>query len=63
MNRLAPLVRRADPRPGPACLAAMGVAPRELGIEPDAGTSLADDVRLFASVWAGGLIFFGTMLA
>jgi hypothetical protein len=63
MNRLAPLVRRADPRPGPARLSAMGAFPAGSGIAPDAAASLADDLRLFAAGWAGGLVFFGTMLA
>jgi hypothetical protein len=63
MNRLAPLVHRADPRPGPARLTAMRAAPFQARIEPDAATRLADDVRLFATGWAGGLVFFGTMLA
>ncbi len=63
MNRLAPLVRRADPRPGPARLAAMGTAPARVMIEPAAATGLADDVRLFATAWAGGVVLFGTMLA
>jgi len=61
MNRLAPLVRRADPRPGPARLAATGAVPDR--IEPGTATGLADDVRLFATAWAGGVVFFGTMLA
>ena len=61
MNRLAPLVRRPDPRSGPARLAAMGAPPPR--IEPVPATGLADDLRLFATGWAGGLVFFGTMLA
>jgi hypothetical protein len=63
MNRLAPLVCRADPRPGPARLAAVGPPPLRAEFEPEAGASLVDDLRLFATGWAGGLVFFGTMLA
>lgn len=62
MDRLAPLVRRSDPRPGPARLTAIGAAPVEAAaLRPDA--DLAADLRLFAIGWAGGLVFFGTMLA
>ena len=61
MNRLAPLVRRAEPRPGPARLAAVGAAPARF--EPAVATGLGDDLRLFATAWAGGVVFFGTMLA
>jgi hypothetical protein len=63
MNRLAPLIHRADPRPGPARLAAVGAAPASVRIGLAPGSGLADDLRLFLTSWLGGLIFFGTMLA
>lgn len=63
MNRLTPLVQRADPRPGPPRLAAMGAAPAQAAAAVATASNLADDLRLFATGWAGGLVFFGTMLA
>ena len=63
MNRLAPLIHRADPRPGRARLAAVGAAPVRAAAEPEAASGLADDLRLFLTSWLGGLIFVGTMLA
>ena len=57
MNRLSPLiVRRAGP------MAAAIPLPRH---EPLAGTEPApwlEDLKLFATGWIGGLIFFGTLL-
>jgi len=57
MNRMAPLIVR---RTGPVAVA----APTERA-EPFAGTDAAawlDDLRLFATGWVGGLIFFGTLI-
>ncbi len=52
MNRLAPLIRR------PTAIA----VPMDIG--PNAAdSSLLDDLRFFAMVWAGGFIFFGTLFA
>ena len=57
MNRLSPLiVRRAGPR-----AAAVPVSRPE----PFAGTTPAEwleDLKLFATGWIGGLIFFGTLI-
>ena len=57
MNRLSPLiVRRSGPRAGALPL------PRP---EPFAGARPAEwleDLKLFATGWIGGLIFFGTLL-
>ena len=60
MNRLSPLiVRRVGPfAPMPAWL-------RFAWVEEDAGDGpdpLAD-LKLFATGWVGGLVFFGTLLA
>ncbi len=58
MSRLSPLiVRRVGPK-----AAALPIE-REA---PFAGTDAAvwlDDVRLFATGWIGGLVFFGTLLS
>lgn len=57
MNRMTPLIVRR-PMAGAIALAA-----REA--EPFAGADAAawlDDLRLFATGWIGGLIFFGTLL-
>jgi len=58
MSRLSPLiVRRAGPHAGTIPLAQPG---------PFAGTDGAawlDDLRLFATGWLGGLVFFGTLFS
>ena len=58
MSRLSPLiVRRVGPK-----AAALPIDEAE----PFAGTDAAawlDDLRLFATGWIGGLIFFGTLLS
>ena len=58
MNRLSPLIVR---RVGPMALAAPVSAP-----EPFFGDSgpaaWLEDLKLFATAWVGGLIFFGTFL-
>lgn len=58
MNRLAPLiVRRPKAPPRPLFLwDDQELAPEEK--RPD----LIDDIRLFATGWLGGLVFFGTLL-
>lgn len=56
MNRLSPLILR---RVGP-----MAALPADAS-RPFAGIDVAswlDDLRLFATAWIGGLIFFGTLL-
>jgi len=57
MSRLSPLIVR---RVGPHAAAIPFAEP-----EPFAGTDAAawlDDLRLFATGWIGGLVFFGTLL-
>jgi len=59
MNRLSPLiVRRAGPF---AAAAAMPLPERQPFVGAESAAWL-DDLRLFATGWAGGLIFFGTLL-
>ena len=67
MNRLEPLITRYSHRPAPA---------RALILEnaiPSADQAVADffrsapawanDLKLFVSVWLGGLVFFGTLIS
>jgi hypothetical protein len=55
MNRLAPLVARGPARSGPA---------RAWAVDSlEADLSSLDDLRLFATAFAGGLIFFATLFA
>jgi hypothetical protein len=57
VNRLSPLIVRSTGR-----RAAALPAPRA---EPFAGTDAAawlDDLKLFATGWIGGLVFFGTLI-
>jgi hypothetical protein len=56
MNRFAPLIDRAPAR-SPAAARPWAVDPFE-----QMGTS-SGDLRLFAMAFAGGLVFFGTLLA
>jgi hypothetical protein len=55
MNRLAPLVARTPARSGPA---------RAWAVDPwvEASAAPSDDLRLFATAFLGGLVFFGTFL-
>ena len=57
MSRLSPLiVRRVGPR---------AAAPPFEQAEPCAGTDAAgwlEDLKLFATGWLGGLVFFGTLI-
>ena len=73
MNRLSPLIvrRPGPPLPGPwkrsahrralpnGAAFAMAVAEPFEGAEP---AQWLQDLRLFATGWVGGLIFFGTLL-
>ena len=57
VNRLSPLITR---RTGPRA----GALPFEAA-EPFEGTDAAawlDDLKLFATGWIGGLVFFGTLI-
>jgi hypothetical protein len=56
VNRLSPLIVR---RPGPRAAVLTVYPPR-----PFDGAQVAgwlDDLRLFATGWVGGLVFFGTL--
>ena len=60
MNRLSPwIVRR--PRP-PLAVAAAAPAPLALLAHEAPLAEWLDDLRLFATGWVGGLIFFSTLL-
>ena len=64
MNRLSSLIVRRDPPPVRragtiAVAAAMPASQSFAGTEP---SRWLDDLRLFATGWIGGLIFFGTFL-
>ena len=54
MNRLVPLIARAPARSGPA---------RSWAIEAldEAGAVISEDLRLFLTAFAGGLVFFATL--
>ena len=59
MNRLSPLIVR---RPGPAFAAAAVPLDRPIGDAVAAASEWLDDLRLFATGWVGGLVFFGTLI-
>lgn len=54
MNRFVPLIDRAPLRSGPARFAAIDV---QSGLRDLAAS---EDLRMFLTAFAGGLIFFGT---
>lgn len=56
MNRLSPLIVR---RVGPMALTIPFADPAPAAA---AAQARLDDLRLFATGWIGGLIFFGTLL-
>ena len=56
MNRLTPLIVRRSP---PAARA----IPLEWSVSLEQQSQILDDLRLFATGWLGGLVFFGTLLA
>jgi hypothetical protein len=73
MNRLSPLIaRRAEPfLPGSGRGGMLGTVERSASTAPlTTGSSVSaggqgrrlDDLRLFATGWIGGLIFFGTLI-
>ncbi len=57
MNRLSPLITRSIGRHAPPAVVALP-AP-----EPLVAPVWLDDLRLFATGWVGGLIFFGVLLS
>jgi hypothetical protein len=60
MNRLSPLVARTPRSLGRARLSSIGGVPAR-GDSVAAG--LGEDLRLFATAWLGGVVFFTTLLA
>jgi hypothetical protein len=56
MNRLSPLIVRASP--SRQQMRAWAVDPA-----PDPEAKWLQDLRLFATGWIAGLVFFGTLLA
>ena len=60
MNRLSPLIVRRAVRPGPRAATMSMARPMPFaGAEPG---QWLEDLKLFATGWIGGLIFFGTLL-
>jgi hypothetical protein len=59
MSRLAPLIVRRPARPRAMAFA---VAAPSLFVAAPPSPAWLDDLRLFATGWIGGLIFFGTLL-
>jgi hypothetical protein len=57
MNRLSPLIVR---RAGPLAPALQLELP---WLTEEQHSELVDDLRLFATAWLGGLVFFGTLIA
>lgn len=58
MSRLSPLIVR---RVGKHAVAAPLALPQPVDL--DRAAAWLDDLRLFATGWIGGLIFFGTLLS
>ena len=56
MNRLAPLIVRRAGAHAPELLLTPDLTEEQRG-------SALDDLKLFATGWLGGLVFFGTFLA
>ena len=67
MNRLVPLIARYSRRSAPAralVLAdAMPSADQAVADFFRSAPAWADDLKLFVSVWLGGVVFFGTLIA
>ena len=60
MNRLSPLIVRRARRPGSTAVAMPMAEPMPFaGTEPG---QWLEDLKLFATGWIGGLIFFGTLI-
>jgi hypothetical protein len=56
MNRLAPLIIRQAGAYAPELLLTPDLVERQ-------ASSALEDLKLFATGWLGGLVFFGTLLA
>lgn len=62
MNRLAPLISR-PPEPVRAWAGRAPSAPRASREAVKLSAPWTDDLRLFATAWLGGVVFFGTLIA
>ena len=61
MNRLSPLIVRRASRDRPVAVAmSFAATQRFAGAEP---ARWLEDLKLFATGWIGGLIFFGTLFS
>ena len=58
MRRVRPFLARAAARPHPLRVALVGGA-----VEAAAAAPALEELRLFATAWLGGVVFFGTLLA
>jgi hypothetical protein len=59
MNRLSPLISR---QVGPRALALPADSAQPDDEDVAAVAAWIDDLKLFATGWVGGLVFFGTLL-
>jgi hypothetical protein len=57
MNRLTPLIVRRAETFAPALQLELP------GLTEEQHSELMNDLRLFATAWLGGLVFFGTLIA
>ena len=62
MNRLAPLISR-PPEPVRAWAGRAPSPPRAPRAAVNVPAPWTDDLRLFATAWLGGVVFFGTLIA
>ena len=58
MRRARPFLARIPARPHPLRLAVVGSA-----VETAPAAPALEELRMFATAWLGGVIFFGTFLA
>jgi hypothetical protein len=65
MNRLAPLIVRYPPLWAASASAARPLPDADLAVSQwlDSAPGWAANLRLFATAWLAGLVFFGTLLA
>jgi hypothetical protein len=63
MNRLAPLITRSAPPQAAIRARALPRADWTAARLLETAPGLAEDFKLFATAWLGGLVFFGTLLA
>jgi hypothetical protein len=62
MNRLAPLIARS-PEPLRAWAGRAPSPPRARASAAAPAALWTEDLKLFATAWLGGLVFFGTLIA